>query len=427
MEIEADPATRRALVSERVEGSFATAFRQTVLTRYEQRAYALRAEGGTLTADRLSEIWFEENAKYYGDAVLLPERYRLGWSYIPHFISHALLHLRLRLRAPDDAGALRALPRARAPPFGDATSGSWRRAGRRRRPSCSAAPGRGPGGPGRLGARVPRDGADGGGRRGRLSPPALGRAGARGPGAALPLRGLLGGLERVERLLDLLGQLADRVERAAALGARASGGRGRWWASLHTATVRWPRSQRYTLAWRPAAGPTGTGMASSSELLLGGRDVAGRSRHRRPPRVRAAGSSAPAPRSRRPRLARPRAQPQGSPRRPAPRPSLGGLASDSLMRAPSTAADPTRIARARVPVARPARTRGPRPPAQAVEVRHRAVEAHDARGRAAPARATGGTRRSSRAHPQDAGQALELLGGGRRARPGRRAGAGGCG
>lgn len=86
LETETDPATRRALISERVEGSFATVFRQTVLTRYEQRAYALRHEGGTLTAERLSDIWFEENAKYYGDSVGLPERYRLGWSYIPHFI-----------------------------------------------------------------------------------------------------------------------------------------------------------------------------------------------------------------------------------------------------------------------------------------------------------------------------------------------------
>ncbi len=50
LETESDPVTRRALISERVEGSFATVFRQTVLTRYEQRAYALRGEGGTLTS-----------------------------------------------------------------------------------------------------------------------------------------------------------------------------------------------------------------------------------------------------------------------------------------------------------------------------------------------------------------------------------------
>jgi oligoendopeptidase F len=47
----------------------------------------MRDEGSSLTDDRLSSVWFEENSKYYGDAVTLPEMYRLGWSYIPHFIS----------------------------------------------------------------------------------------------------------------------------------------------------------------------------------------------------------------------------------------------------------------------------------------------------------------------------------------------------
>jgi oligoendopeptidase F len=87
MATETDEQTRRALLAERVEGSFATVFRQTVLSRYEQRAYAMRDEGSSLTDDRLSSVWFEENSKYYGDAVTLPEMYRLGWSYIPHFIS----------------------------------------------------------------------------------------------------------------------------------------------------------------------------------------------------------------------------------------------------------------------------------------------------------------------------------------------------
>ena len=84
---EADEATRTALVCERVEGSFATVFRQTVLARYEQEAYRQRGGGTTLTDDRLSTIWWDQNAAYYGDAVEMPEGYRLGWSYIPHFIS----------------------------------------------------------------------------------------------------------------------------------------------------------------------------------------------------------------------------------------------------------------------------------------------------------------------------------------------------
>lgn len=83
---ESDQATRVALVADVAEGALPTVFRQTVLARFEQRAYALRAEGKALTVDRLSEIWIAENERYYGAAVALPEGYRLGWSYIPHFI-----------------------------------------------------------------------------------------------------------------------------------------------------------------------------------------------------------------------------------------------------------------------------------------------------------------------------------------------------
>lgn len=87
MAVEDDEATRTALVCERVEGSFATVFRQTVLARYEQHAYRLRGEGTTLTDERLSDVWLAQNAAYYGDSVELPDGYRMGWSYIPHFIS----------------------------------------------------------------------------------------------------------------------------------------------------------------------------------------------------------------------------------------------------------------------------------------------------------------------------------------------------
>ena len=86
LEREEDASTRTALLADRAENAMAAIFRQTVLARFEQRAYAQRAGGKALTADRLSEIWREENERYYGDAVALPDGYRLGWSYIPHFI-----------------------------------------------------------------------------------------------------------------------------------------------------------------------------------------------------------------------------------------------------------------------------------------------------------------------------------------------------
>src|SRR5262249_17993462 len=76
---------RRALLCAKIEDTIATVFRQNVLTRFEMAAHA-RRRGGPLTADELGELWWNENAKLYGDAVEMIPAYRWGWSYIPHFV-----------------------------------------------------------------------------------------------------------------------------------------------------------------------------------------------------------------------------------------------------------------------------------------------------------------------------------------------------
>jgi oligoendopeptidase F len=86
IDLEEDTATRVMLLADRAESAMASIFRQTMMARFEQRAYAVRGEGKALTRDRLAEIWIEENARYYADSLELPHGYRLGWSYIPHFI-----------------------------------------------------------------------------------------------------------------------------------------------------------------------------------------------------------------------------------------------------------------------------------------------------------------------------------------------------
>jgi oligoendopeptidase F len=86
LETESDQSTRAAVAVDRVENAFAAVFRQVTLARFEQDAYRQRADGLALTTDRLAEIWMDRNERYYGDSLLLPEGYRLGWSYIPHFI-----------------------------------------------------------------------------------------------------------------------------------------------------------------------------------------------------------------------------------------------------------------------------------------------------------------------------------------------------
>lgn len=83
---EQDPQARLALMCSKIEDIFATVFRQNVLTRFEQAAFAGRA-GSRLTPEQLGERWLAANGRYYGAAIEQTAGYELGWSYIPHFIN----------------------------------------------------------------------------------------------------------------------------------------------------------------------------------------------------------------------------------------------------------------------------------------------------------------------------------------------------
>lgn len=80
-----DPQARLALVCNKIEDIFATVFRQNVLTRFEQAAFAGRTQG-RLTPEQINDYWLQANQRYYGQAVEQTPGYELGWSYIPHFI-----------------------------------------------------------------------------------------------------------------------------------------------------------------------------------------------------------------------------------------------------------------------------------------------------------------------------------------------------
>lgn len=85
VERQTDPQVQIALLAGKLEDIFATVFRQNVLTRFEEAAFAARKDK-RLTPEQLGALWIEANGKYYGDAVEMPAGYQWGWSYIPHFI-----------------------------------------------------------------------------------------------------------------------------------------------------------------------------------------------------------------------------------------------------------------------------------------------------------------------------------------------------
>ncbi len=85
LERESDPSVKISLLCAKIEDIIATTFRQNVLTRFEEQIH-LERKNGLLVSSHLSDLWWRENEKFYGDAVEMIETYRWGWSYISHFI-----------------------------------------------------------------------------------------------------------------------------------------------------------------------------------------------------------------------------------------------------------------------------------------------------------------------------------------------------
>jgi len=86
LESTSDPNERLTLLSESIEGSIATVFRQTAMNRFEHMAHTERREEGELSVERFGELWETSQADMLGDTVELTAGYRSWWSYVPHFI-----------------------------------------------------------------------------------------------------------------------------------------------------------------------------------------------------------------------------------------------------------------------------------------------------------------------------------------------------
>jgi len=74
------------LLCGKIEDTFATVFRQVVLTRFEQSLHEKRRAQGELPPEQIGELWMGANRPMHGDAVELSEDYSWWWLYIPHFI-----------------------------------------------------------------------------------------------------------------------------------------------------------------------------------------------------------------------------------------------------------------------------------------------------------------------------------------------------
>jgi oligoendopeptidase F len=83
---ESDPAVRLGMLTGKIEDSFATAFRQISMNRFEHAVHSARRTEGELAIERFSELWMVTQQAMFGDSVILTDDYGLWWSYVPHFI-----------------------------------------------------------------------------------------------------------------------------------------------------------------------------------------------------------------------------------------------------------------------------------------------------------------------------------------------------
>lgn len=80
-----DKKERLYLLNHYLEGFRGTVFRQTMFAEFEHTIHQKVQEGHAATPDMLTEIYYELNKKYFGEAVVIDQEIGVEWSRIPHF------------------------------------------------------------------------------------------------------------------------------------------------------------------------------------------------------------------------------------------------------------------------------------------------------------------------------------------------------
>ncbi|GAA0432844.1 oligoendopeptidase F [Lentibacillus halophilus] len=80
-----DEKQKLYLLNHFLEGFRGTVFRQTMFAEFEHDIHKRAQNGEALTADKLTEIYYNLNKKYFGDDIVCDEEIGKEWARIPHF------------------------------------------------------------------------------------------------------------------------------------------------------------------------------------------------------------------------------------------------------------------------------------------------------------------------------------------------------
>src|SRR5699024_11550925 len=80
-----DKKEKMFILNHFLEGFRGTVFRQTMFAEFEHDIHTRIQNGETLTAEKLTEIYYDLNKKYFGDGVICDPVIGMDWARIPHF------------------------------------------------------------------------------------------------------------------------------------------------------------------------------------------------------------------------------------------------------------------------------------------------------------------------------------------------------
>jgi oligoendopeptidase F len=82
-----DPHMKLAVVNNNLDTFRGTLYRQTMFAEYEKITHEAAEAGVALTADYLSETFYNLNKQYHGEGVIADDDIAIEWARIPHFYS----------------------------------------------------------------------------------------------------------------------------------------------------------------------------------------------------------------------------------------------------------------------------------------------------------------------------------------------------
>lgn len=80
-----DPQHKIYLLNHWLDGFRSTVFRQTMFAEFEHIIHEMDQNGEALTAEKLTEIYYDLNKQYFGEEMIVDKEIGLEWARIPHF------------------------------------------------------------------------------------------------------------------------------------------------------------------------------------------------------------------------------------------------------------------------------------------------------------------------------------------------------